>query len=440
MPTIAPKKLNIGLSLSQSWLAKRGWKKADSHVEDVFYSNPYIQLAKQAEQAKLDFLFRADSVFLNQEVLEKEPGFSLLSPTLLLATIAQHTQHIGLVSTLSSSFTPPYLIARELQSLHWLSQGRAGWNIVTSLDGNYNFSNQAMPSSEIRYKKALECLDVVKKLWNSYPYDALIMDKQAGLFADSKKVMDIHHAGEYFHVKGALNVPMHPSGEPLIFQAGASEHGRDFAANVADVVFAATPDIDSGIELRQNLQERALKHGRKASSIRVLPGLSLILANDRKEAQEIYKHSVYDDDLQADRLRKYAYIKKHLNLDVSQFAADEPIDISRLEHPSQSMPSRTHTALLRRFIKEHKPTREQLLLRPEVVSSGHWQVIGTVDDAIEEIVMRSKVGACDGFIAVLGGSSASGDLFFNELIPRLVEKKLFVSDYKSALLRENLDI
>ncbi|MCG6450999.1 LLM class flavin-dependent oxidoreductase, partial [Vibrio parahaemolyticus] len=150
----------------------------DSGVERMYDTDVYVELAQRAERAKLDFLFRPDTLFLATHAVATEPGFSSLDPMVLLATLARETTHIGLVSTASTTFNPPYVVARQLQSLNWVTQGRAGWNIVTAIDGQQNFGQQTMLPSEARYQKAREFTDVVLQLWNSYPSSAIKADKQ----------------------------------------------------------------------------------------------------------------------------------------------------------------------------------------------------------------------------------------------------------------------
>ncbi len=428
--------LCVGLALAMSWLTKSGWRRADSQVEQLFSVSDYIDLTKQAEAAKLDFVFRPDTLFLPTEMVAQEPGFSSLDPMVLLSAIATATTHIGLVSTASTTFNPPYVVARQLQSLNWLSQGRAGWNIVTALDGQYNFGQQAMLPSELRYQVAAEFTDVVQKLWRSYPNDALLYDRQSGNFAAAEKVQAIDHQGEHFAVKGPLNVPQYPSGDIPLFQAGASPWGRDFAAKVANAIFAATPDLQAGIELRQDMRRRAQQHGRNPDDIKVLPGLSLYLADDYEQALALYQstHTTLTHE------RKLAYLAKHLDVDFSELALSDHIHADMLPSIQQNVHSHTHTQLLRQFIERETPTLEQLLTRPEVMGSSHWLVIGTPQDAVDSIVERVEAGAADGFIAVPGGSRQSAALFFDHVMPMLQQRGLFRSEYQGTTLREHLNL
>ncbi|MED1918186.1 NtaA/DmoA family FMN-dependent monooxygenase [Bacillus thuringiensis] len=428
------RQLCIGLSLNTTWMKGEGWRHPDSDVEKMDSINYYIAVAKMAEEAMLDFLFRADYLYVHPQMIGDSVNFGSPDPTMMFATIARETERIGLVTTISTTFNPPYVVARQLQSLHWLSNGRAGWNIVTSIEGAENFGDGPMPSPEERYAKAMEFTDVVRKLWDSFPQEAIVIDRVSGVFSDRDKISPIHHSGEFFSVKGPLTLPGHPSGSIPFFQAGASDTGRTFASRVADAIFAAMPDIESGVELRRDLRRRAEEQGRSPDAIKVLPGLYFFLADTREEAQEL--HKVAHANLSTER--RLASLKSVLGLDASGFALDQRVTADMLPDANQPVRSRTHAELLRRYITIHQPTVEEVLARPEVVGSAHWVSVGTVEDVLSDILERFEAGAIDGFIALPGGSEKSMVLFFDKLMPKLVERGLFRSEYAGVTLREHL--
>lgn len=426
--------MHIGLSLAPTWLSGDAWRRPDSDIEQIFSSHYYVDIARRAEQAKLDFVFRPDTLFLDAQALPRGPGFSSLDPTILLASIARETTHIGLLTTVSTTFMPPYVIARQIQSLHRLSLGRAGWNIVTALDGNENFGLPNMPSSDDRYARARECTAIVRQLWASYPASAIKIDRQTGVYADPTMVRPIAHQSQQLRVKGPLNIPAWPGAPIPLIQAGASAIGRDFAASIADAVFASTPDIESARELRQDLHRRATGHGRDAADVRVLPGLSLFLAETRDEAADLFlaTHS------RTDSARKFAYVKELIGLDLTHWPRDRRITSEDLQLAPVGPRSRTHAELLSRLIARSAPTVADLLNRPEVIGSAHWQIIGTAADAVEQIATWFQAGAIDGFIALPGGSVSSLRLFLEAVIPRLADLGLFRRDYRAATFMEHL--
>lgn len=430
------KPLCIGLSLSATWMKGDGWRRPDSGVEKMGSIDYYIELAKMAEKSKLDFLFRADYLYVSPQMLGDSSNFGSPDPTMMFAAIARETERIGLVTTISTTFNPPYVVARQLQSLHWLSNGRAGWNIVTSIEGAENFGDSPMPSPQERYAKAREFTEIVCKLWESFPNEAIVIDRESGIFSDKEKVAAINHSGEFFSVKGPLSLPAHKSGPIPLFQAGASDTGRNFASSVADAIFAAMPDLESGVELRNDLRRRAKEHGRDPDTIRVLPGLYFFLADTREKAHELHKAAHAHLSIE----RRHASLQSVLGLDLSGFPLDQRVTADMLPDPNQSVRSRTHAELLRRYIINHQPTVEAVLARPEVVGSAHWVSVGTVEDVLNDIITRVEAGAVDGFIALPGGSEKSMELFFEKLMPQLVERGLYRSEYTGATLREHLGI
>ncbi len=394
----------------------------------------HIALAKRAEAAKLDFVFKADHLIAHPELIAKTKGIVGLDPSFLLTAVARETKQIGLVTTVSTSFTPPFIIARQLQSLNWISEGRVGWNIVTSIDGAYNFSNDQMPSSEERYAKAIECKEVVQQLLHSHPYEILEAD------GDIRKIKEllkpINFEGEFFHVKGPLNISMYPAGDIPLFQAGASEAGRQFAATVSNAIFAATPDIEAGIELRNDLRKRAVEVGRMEDDIRLLPGLYFFVGDTYEEALEMHRKAHEHLTIE----RRYNALESIIGMDIRHLCLTEKVTANMLPSENQKVRSKTHAYLVRRYIIENEPTVEELLARPEVIGSAHLVAIGTPKDIVNQIITFYEKGALDGFIAVPGGPAKSLDLFFSDVIPMLVEHGLFRADYEGNTLRSHLGL
>lgn len=428
--------LCIGLSLAATWLSASAWRRPDSQVEQLCNADFYRHVAQRAEAACLDFVFRPDALFLDLPALARGPGFSSLDPALLLAALARDTRHIGLVTTAATSFNPPYVVARQLQSLDWISEGRAGWNIVTALDGSQNFGDAPLPPSAQRYRKALEFTEVVRALWRSYPQEAVLLNRESGRYADLARIGPIAHCGEYFSVQGPLNVPARANGRIPLFQAGASEWGRDFAARVADAVFAATPDIGGGVAMRHDLRRRAAGHGRAPGAVRMLPGLSLYLAPTRAQARELHEATHAGQDPS----RKLQYVGQALGLDAECLDPEAPITAGMLGQPQAGMRSPTHAEMLRRLVEREQPCLRDLLSRPEVNASAHWTVVGTVDDLVGEIQRRAEAGAADGFIALPGGAVQSLDLFLDQAMPRLTAMGLARRSYASTTFAGNLGL
>jgi len=424
---MSERQLHIGLCLTETWLNGRDPDPEELRAQTQDPAGVSIALAQAAERAKLDFVFKPDILVMRRGKSATSVTFVGLDLTILLAAIARSTEKIGLVTTASTTFNPPYVVARQLQSLHWVSNGRAGWNIVTSIEGAENFGDAAMPPPEERYRKAAEFTDVVQKLWRSYPHGALTGKAEHG---------PIDHRGTFFSVKGPLNVPGHSAGPPPIFQAGASDIGREFAAAVADATFASTPDMAAALDLRGDLRDRAERLGRGGDAVRVLPGLYFFLAETREEAWAMHRRA----HAHLTPAHRHEALKSILGLDIAHLPPGHRVTGDLLPPTNAPVRSRTHADLLRRFIERTEPTVETLLARPEVVGSAHWVAVGTVEDVLGDIVAWFEAGAIDGFIALPGGSLESLRIFLDQLVPALVERGLFRRDYAGATLREHLRI
>lgn len=432
---MSKKPLHIGMTLAPTWLSGEAWRRPDSAIENLLSYDYYIDIAKRAEAAKLDFVFRPDVLALNMGLLGRGTGMAGLDPTLLLSAIAHATDRIGLLTTVSTTFYPPYILARMIMSLHWISKGRAGWNIVTALDGQRNFSLEDMPTPEDRYARAAEVTDIVTQLWDSFPREAWIGDRNSGVMVDPDLVHPIDYEGKFHHVEGPLTVPNMGNYRIPLVQAGASDVGRDFAARVADATFASTPDMEVAIDLRRDLRRRAKAHGRDEDAVRVMPGLSLYLADTEAQARELYSatHAF------ADEARKFANILEMTGLDLRDWPKDRPIRVNDLPPPLAKVRSRTHAGLLRRAIERHEPAVAELLQMPEVMGSAHWQVIGTVAQAVDEIRRWRDADALDGFILFPGGSVDCMHLCLEALCPALSEAGLLRRDYHGTTFASHFE-
>jgi len=428
-------KLCIGMSLAPTWLSGEGWRRPDSGIEGLYSSDFALEIARRAEAAHLDFVFRPDTYHLPLEPLEQSFGFSSLDATLMMAAIARETSRIGLLTTISTTFSAPYMAARQLMSLHWLSRGRAGCNLVTALSGNENFGLPEMPSSNQRYARAAEFIQVMRALWSSFPAEALRIDRAAGQYADTTLIHPIDHKGADFAVKGPLNLPEFPGPRLPLMQAGGSVTGMDFAGSVADMVFAQTPDMAAALAMRQELSARARAHGRAPRDLRLLPGLSLYLGRTRAEARDLFLAT----HARVDREQRIARVKAATGLDLAGWEGDRRITAADLPDTPPAARSPTQAAALAAAIRRETPRVDDLLARPEVLASLHWQVIGTVEDATAEIARWFEAGAVDGFVAVPGGAPSSLDLTLGELIPRLAEAGLFRSTYSGTTFLEHLE-
>ncbi|WP_276326505.1 NtaA/DmoA family FMN-dependent monooxygenase, partial [Bradyrhizobium valentinum] len=209
-------------------------------------------------------------------------------PITLLSALSSRTQDIGLVGTATTTYHQPYHLARMFASLDYLSRGRAAWNIVTSgfKFEAANFGEKELPDHDTRYARAKEFVEVVKGLWDSWEDDAFIRDKQSGIFADTTKLHLLDHRGDYFSVRGPLNIARPPQGYPVLVQAGASDAGIRFAAEFGEVVFTAAPSLEHGKRHYATLKEKARALGRKDDQVLIMPGIIPIVGRTKQEASE----------------------------------------------------------------------------------------------------------------------------------------------------------
>lgn len=274
--------LRTALSLSPTWLRGEAWRDPANRVDDLLNIELYVELAQRAEAAHVDFLLKPDTLGVELQSLGRSPGFTTLDPVVMLSAVAAATSRIGLVPTVSASVVPPYLAARTAQSLDLISRGRAGLNLVMGLGGGVHVGLPDPASSAERYARAGEYVDVLRRLWASYPADAIIADRDRGVFADTTLVRPIDHDGEHFSVRGPIDVPAFAEGGIPIVQAGGSSAGQEFAAGHADVVFGAAQDPADGLEQWRALHRLAARHGR---DVGFMPGLSVHLARSSDEAR-----------------------------------------------------------------------------------------------------------------------------------------------------------
>src|ERR1700712_5313777 len=243
----------------------------------------YKHQAAVAEAAKFDFLFVADSVHINER---SSPHYlNRFEPLTILSALGAVTKNIGLVGTLTVSYSEPYTVARQFASLDHLSKGRAGWNVVTSwLSGSAeNYGKPEHPPHAVRYGIAAEHLETVRGLWDSWEDDAFVANRQSGKFFEPSKLHALNHKGEHFSVQGPLNIARSRQGQPVIFQAGASEDGRNFASKHADAIFAGGGSSPAAKSYYADGKRRATGFGRDATRLVVLPGLRAIVGRDAAE-------------------------------------------------------------------------------------------------------------------------------------------------------------
>ncbi|ONH35916.1 nitrilotriacetate monooxygenase [Protofrankia sp. BMG5.30] len=394
-----------------------------------------IDLARTAERARFDALFFADLVgvpFADQEVLRRVSVVNdSFEPTTLLAALSTATSRIGLIATASTTYNEPYHLARTFASLDHLSRGRAGWNLVTSLNDAEarNFGLPEHVEHAERYRRAAEFHQVVTGLWDSFDDDAFRHDQASGIYFDDDKVHRLDHRGRYFSVTGPLNIPRPPQGRPVIVQAGSSEAGRSLAAAVADVVFTHHPDSAAARAFYAEIKARAAAAGRNPEHVLVLPALSTIVGRTLTEAED-----------KAERL--YALLDPRVALaDLAYWLGGVDLSTYPLDGPLPELPPSNQSRSAQRLIVDRARARN-LTIRELArgLARDERTIVGTPETIADHIQEWFETQAADGFNVIFPYLPETLDDFADLVIPHLRRRGLFRTSYEGRTLRENLGL
>lgn len=409
---------------------RAAWRHPSSQVEHLGDIRYYEKLAQLAEAGKFDAVFLADGNTVG-EVADGPTWF--LEPLTCLAALSRATERIGLICTVSSTFFTPFHAARMMASLDHISKGRMGWNVVTSMfDAEArNHGYEAMPSHAERYARAEEFVDVVLRLWDSWSDSAPVRNR-AGYYANPDQVQAINHRGEFFSVDGPLTVPRPPQGHPVLFQAGASEQGRDLAARRAEAIYAVAYDLSAAQAYYRDIKRRVRSAGR-SDPVPIMPGLVPYVASTEAEARA--KQRELDELLPAEASLRQ--LKSFILQDCTQWELDGPVPPLPPLEAFKGPKGRYGTIL--RIIETEKPTVRQLLGRL-AAGGGHCTVVGTPDQIADHIELWFTQEAADGFNVMPPFLPAGITDFVEQVVPVLQKRGLFRQDYSESTLRGHLGL
>ena len=432
----SPRQMHLGAFLFGVGHHLAAWRHPDVDPAGAASLAHYQRLARLAEAAKFDAIFCADNVGLSDapaHLLARNALPYMLEPLQLLTALAGATERIGLVATVSTSYLPPYHLARKFATLDRLSEGRSGWNLVTSGSDfearNFGLNQQADHAS--RYQRAQEYVKVAQGLWDSWEDDAFRFDAQAGQFFDPAKLHRVRHEGTHYSVHGALQTPRPIQGYPVMVQAGSSEDGQNLAAETAELVFTAQQTVEEARAFYQGLKARLPAFGRPPDALKILPGVSAFVGRSEAEAQDKYE-----------ALQSLIDPAQGLGL-LSAFLGGVDLSGYPLDGPLPELP-RTEGWQSRQDLFSAMARRENLSLRQlyqKVISArGHWTLVGTPVQIADQLEHWFQTGAADGF-NVMGPTLPHGLSDFIELVlPELRRRSLFRTDYTGRTLREHLGL
>ncbi|WP_022683514.1 LLM class flavin-dependent oxidoreductase [Sphingobium bisphenolivorans] len=430
MAGTAKRQLHLGAILEGVGADHQTWLDPDLPGDASIDISWYIEQARAAEAAKFDLVFLVDSPYITSDTA---PHFlNRLEPLTLLSAVAATTSHIGLVGTLTTSYWEPYNVARQFGSLDQISRGRAGWNVVTTgLEGAArNYGREEHFDHKLRYGRAREFVDVVRGLWDSYEDDAFPRDRKSGIFLDKSKQHRLDHQGEHFSVAGPLALSRSAQGQPVIFQAGDSNEGRNLGAAIAEGAFASAQDFETGRAYYADVKARAAALGRNPDQIKVLPGLVPIIAETDDEAHAIAEAAQDALDIKKLLLQIGRAFNYH---DFSQYDLDAPFpDLSGVTLNS-------YKGQAERIIRIAR--QDRLTLREAAYRFGQWRsdFVGSPETIANEIQRWFDGRAADGFLLRVT-RPADFRLFREKVVPILQQRGLFRTDYEGTTLRSHLGL
>lgn len=430
----AKRQLKLGAFMRPASIHTGAWRYPGAYPDANFNFPALRQFAKTLERGKFDAFFMADHLaVLNMpiEALKRSHTVTSFEPFTLLSALASATQHIGLVATASTSFEQPYHVARRFASLDHISGGRAGWNVVTTSnpDAALNFGLEEHLEHGERYKRAREFYDVVTALWDSWADDAFVRDVKSGIYFDDEKLHVLNHKGRYYSVRGPLNIARPVQGWPVIVQAGASEAGRQLAAETAEAVFTAVPRLEDGQRFYADVKGRMDKLGRPRDHLKILPGVFVVLGESESEARE--KRQMLDSLVHYNS--GIASLSIALGHDASAFDPDQPLP--EIPESNASKSGRERAIAL--------GMRENLTVRQLAQRLGGYSglaIVGTpasVADQMEEWLLSE---GSDGFNVMFPYLPGGLDDFVNKVVPELQRREIFRREYEGPTLRDNLGL
>ena len=427
---MAQKHVTFGIMLQGPGGHMNAWKHPSVPADASTNLNFSVKTARKAEEAGIALAFVADGLYINEQSI---PHFlNRFEPLTILSALAAFTTKLGLVGTVSTSYSDPFTIARQFASLDLISGGRAGWNAVTSpLEGSGRNYSREHPEHELRYEIADEYLDATKGLWDSWDDDAFPRDRETGVYADKAKLHRLNHKGRFFRIEGPLNIGRSRQGQPVVFQAGASDSGIRLAGKHADAVFTNGGPLDDAKVFYKQIKQSAIAHGRSAAEVGIFPGIGPIVGATPDEAEA--KYQAIRNLVTVEEALAYLgrFFDHH---DFSAYPLDEPFpdlgDIGRNNF-------RATTDRIKKTAREKGLTLREVALD---AATPRTAFIGTAEHIADEIIRWVDQDGADGFILGFPVIAEGFDDFAKYVLPILTTRGYFDPELKGETLRDHLGL
>jgi FMN-dependent oxidoreductase (nitrilotriacetate monooxygenase family) len=418
------------------------WTDPDAGSQIEFDS--FVDLARTAERGLFDFFFLAEGLRLREhrgrihdlDVVGRPDTFTVL------AALAGVTDRLGLTGTINTTFNEPFEVARQFASLDHLSDGRAGWNIVTSSDAftGANFRRGGFLDYADRYQRAEEFLAVTRKFWDSWAADAVVADVEAGHYVNPARVRTVEHYGPQFDVRGMATLPAGPQGHPVLLQAGDSDEGRNFGARHADALFTLHGSLEAGQRYYADVKGRAAAYGRDPDRLKVFPAANFVLGETAQEAVDKARHIRHQ---QVSGATAIAMLEQVWGRDLSGYDPEGPLpDVDPTGDTTMTEGRVRHSdpvAMARAY--RDRAAAEDLSIRELVIAvTSRQQFVGTAAQIADEVDRYVQADACDGFILVPHLTPHGLDEFVDRVVPLLQERGAFRTEYAGHTLRELLGV
>ncbi|MFJ4653970.1 NtaA/DmoA family FMN-dependent monooxygenase [Nocardia sp. NPDC088792] len=389
-----------------------------------------VEIAKLAEANKFDALFAADLLSFGAQ-----GAIGAQEPLIVVSALSSVTSHVGLIATVTTTYHHPFNLARLFGTLDHVSNGRAAWNAVTSSVGEENYGAGDLPGPEERYARATESIEVINALFDSWGSGALTPDGRGGAVLDASLVRPIDHAGEYFTVRGPLNIPPLPQRRPVQFQAGQSAAGIELGARFAEVVFTSLPTLEDAVTYTKQIRSRAVELGRAQELPLIMSSFHATYGASEAEVRRLVREREEATDFEAGRLALADMFGG--GIDLTELPLDRPIPDHLLPDVQSVQRRRGRVDIFTAFARSGKTLRELIIAAKD---TGHWAPAGTPDQLADAIAERYDAGVLD--VISLGGLAdpRTRDFVLNGLLPELRRRGIVGTDYVGATFRENLEL